>query len=217
MAQIVNNLYVRNTNSTAETQSCTFDISSPSWIFSYKSCEVENGVLSKGGDYAFTLTFGNMGECPGRTVIADTLRVTDIGGVQLRVMDYCGNCSGYTPLFFGLFYNPANDRYFVAFLSLEEIIEYNFELVILPYFPMNIFIYDNGFYIPLEPHTIECLGLLFQVEDIFCDNYSLFSDVKGVKERELLTDEDLQLPPKELDVKLKELKAKLNKDFKAIK
>lgn len=216
MSQIVNNLYVTGTNSATEDQSCAFDISSPAWIFSYKSCEVENGILSKGGDYAFTLTFGNMGECLGRSFVRDILSVRDIGGVQLKVMDYCGNYNGYVPFFFGFFYHPSVDKYFLRFVSLDEIKEYNLELVLCPYFNMYVFMFDeqnSTFYLPLEAHTMECLGVLFQVEDIFCDNCPLFAGMQGARDRALLTEEDLQLAPKQLDAKLKELKVKLSKDF----
>lgn len=217
MAQISNSLYVTNTNSASEAQTCTFDISSPSWIFSYKCCEVENGILSKGGDYAFTLTFGNMGECTGRSFVTDRLSVDDIGGVQLKIMDICGNCNGYVPYFVGLFYYPVADSYFFGFLSLNEILEYNLELVICNYFPMHVFLYDdanNTFYLPLEPHTMECLGLLFQVEDIFCDNCPIFDAAQATKERQILTDADFKLLPAELDNKLRELKKKYAKNFK---
>ena len=220
MAQIVNNLYVTGTNSAAEAQSCTFDISSPAWLFSYKSCEVENGILRKGGDYAFTLTFGNMGECLGRSFVTDILRVRDIGGVQLKVMDYCGNCSGYIPFFFGFFYYPGEDEYFLGFVSLEEIMEYKLELVLCNYFNMYVFMFDEEnftFYLPLEAHTMECLGILFQAEDIFCDSCPLFAGMQGARDRALLTESDFQLAPKELDTKLKELKVKLNKDFEPMK
>lgn len=217
MAQISNSLYVTNTNSASEAQTCTFDVSSPSWIFSYKCCEVENGILSKGGDYAFTLTFGNMGECTGRSFVTDRLSVDDIGGVQLKIMDICGNCNGYVPYFVGFFYYPVADSYFFGFLSLSEILEYNLELVICNYFPMYVFLYDdenNTFYLPLEPHTMECLGLLFQVENIFCDNCPIFDAAQATKERQILTDVDFKLLPAELDNKLRELKKKYAKNFK---
>ena len=219
MAQIVNNLYVKGTKSPSNMQSCAFDISNSEWIFSYKCCEVENEKLRKGGDYAFTLTFGNMGECLGRSFVTDILKVRDIGGVQLKIMDYCGNCSEYVIVFFGLFYYPGTDRYFFGAFSLEQIIAYNLELVISPRSNMYIAIFDeeNGtFYLPLDAHTMECLGILFQVEDVFCDNSKLYDCMQGSKDR-LLTEEDLQLPAKELEFKLKELRTKLNKDFELMK
>lgn len=217
MAQIVNNLYVTRTQSSSEAQTCTFDISSPAWIFSYKCCEAENGILRKGGDYAFTLTFGNMGECTGRSFVTDVVSVDDIGGIQLKIMDICGNCNGYTAYFLGLFYYPADDYYFYSFFTLDEILQYNLELVLCPYFDMYVFLYDddnNTFYIPLDPHTIDCLGLLFQVEDIFCDTCPIFNGGQGGREKVILTEEDLKLAPKELDMKLKELKEKYSGNFK---
>lgn len=220
MPQIVNNLYVTNSNSAAEAQTCTFEISSPAWAFSYKCCEVENGILTKGGDYAFTLTFGNMGECLGRSFVIDRLSVDDIGGVQLKIMDVCGNCNGYIPFFVGLFYYPAQDNYIYWFFTLDQILEYNLELVLCPYFNMYVFLFDDvndTFYIPLEPHTINCLGILFQVEDIFCDNCPVFSGLQDGKEIVALTEADLKLPSRELDVKLKELKEKYNQKFEQMK
>lgn len=220
MAQIVNNLYVTSSNSASEAQTCTFDISSPAWVFSYKGCEVENGILRKGGDYAFTLTFGNMGECSGRSFVIDRLSVDNIGGVQLKIMDICGDCNGYIPIFVGLFYYPAIDKYIYWFFTLDQILENNIELVLCPYFAMYVILYDddnNTFYIPLDPHTINCLGILFQVEDIFCDTCPIFSGSQGGREIVALTEEDLKLPARELDAKLKELKEKYNQKFEQMK
>lgn len=220
MAQIVNNLYVTGTKSAPKAQLCDSEIANSPWVFSYKCCEVEKGILSKGGDYAFTLTFGNMGECSKKSFITDVLKVTEIGGVQLKIMDYCENCKGYTPFFFGFFYYPRKDEYFLGFVSLDKIIEHKLELVLCTHLNMNIFLFDEKnctFHLPLEAHTIECLGILLQVEDIFCDTCPLFASMQGAREKSLLTEVDLQLPPQELDIKLKELKNKLNKDFKPIK
>ena len=218
MSQIINNLNVKSTKSVSDAQSCTFDISNSEWIFSYKCCEVEGDKLRKGGDYAFTLTFGNMGECLGKSFVTDILKVRDIGGVQLKIMDYCGN-NGYITMFLGLFYYPGIDQYFFGAFSLEEIVEYNLELVICPRFNMYIAIFDEEnetFYLPLEAHIMECLGILFQVEDIFCEKYDLFDSIQDAREK-ILIEEDFELSPKDLDIKLNELKVKLNKDFKEMK
>lgn len=219
MPQITNNLNVFGTNSAAAAQKCTFNIASPAWIFSYKCCEVENGILSKGGDYAFTLTFGNMGECPGTSFVWDVLSVKDIGGIQLKIMDVCGNTE-YDSYFLGLFYYPAKDNYFYSIFSLDIILQYNLELVVTPFVPMFISLYDdvkNKFIVQLDSHTINCLGMLFQVSDLFCETCPVFNGLQENREKEALTEIDFRLPPKELDLKLKELKAKCDEQFEAMK
>lgn len=219
MPQIVNNLIVTNTNSGGESQPSTFNISSPAWIFSYKSCVAEDDILRNGGGYAFTLTFGNMGQCLGESFVLDTLSVDDIGGIQLKIMEVSANFNRYTPYFIGLFYYPEGDYYLYWAFALSEILENNLNLVICPNMNMHTLLHDdenNTFYLPIDPHTIESLGVLFQVKDIFCDNCPIFNTLQEPKETITLIEADLQLEPEELNNKLKELKATYGKNFKKI-
>lgn len=220
MPQIVNNLMGDNANNEGKAQPCTFDISNPSWLFSYKSCAAEDGILRNGGGYAFTLTFGNMGQCVDQSFILDTLSVNDIGGIQLRIMNISANFNRYIPYFIGLFYYPAGDYYLYWAFTLDGILENNLELVICPGMNMNILLYDyedDTFYVSIDSNTIQSLGLLLQVEDIFCDAYPIFATLQESKQTTILTETDFKLKSKELDIKLKELKEKYSGNFKKIK
>lgn len=219
MAEIVNRLQVYNTKSKGQ-QICSSYIPRPDWIFSYKCCEVEDGLLKKGGDYAFTLTFGNMGECRGRTSVWDYMRISGIGGVRMKPMDIAGDYEEYNIDFLGWFYYPANQNYYYLFISLEDIMNYGLEFVICQFTRIYIFVEDKFgiFPITLEPHTIKTLGFLWQVEDVYCDNCPIFGGfaeaVGRVPEEnsrlvdEIFDEEFFKLPPDEIQNKLKELEEK---------
>lgn len=177
-----NELSVKHSISPEENQHCDVDIIGGPRIFSYKSCEAEYGDIKKGNDYAFTLTYGNMGEGKGRTRVTDKLSVEGIHGVQFKIMNVCEPC-GYHKVFVGgLFYCPGINQYFpLHFVSLRYINFFNLELVASPTTPINFYVYDIKNYdrdLVLEPHSINTFGAILQVSDVFSNNYPCHSSYK---------------------------------------
>lgn len=171
---LVNNLSVFKTKSPAALQTCTVGLEKEVRIFSYKCCEGEHDPLGKGDDYAFSFTYGNMGECSGTTTVTECLSVTDIGGVQLKIMDVCPPCGNYDIYVFGCIFDPYSQQYFCLnhLYSIEFLQSFGVELVVCPGVDLCFYVLDENynFYLTLPPHSINTAAALFQVEEIFCDS-----------------------------------------------
>ncbi|RDY24958.1 hypothetical protein CHF27_001805 [Romboutsia maritimum] len=211
MASIINTLMVPESVSDPSKQSCTAAIEKLAKVFSYKCCEVEDGILSKGGDYAFTLTYGNMGECPEDTTVSDCITVTDIGGIRLKLMDWCPPCSGYDIWMSGCFYYPVDGNYYCLNFPIWLIFAYGLQPIVCPDRPLCFYVYFPGEDFTINPHTIDTFAAIFQVEDIFCNDCPCTCDfakaeIPSMKEMGLSVD-DLKLPKEELEAKLRKIMA----------
>lgn len=216
---ITNQLNVLGTTSDAQNQLCVFNVENGAKIVSYKCCEVEDGRLHKGGDYMFSMTVANMGECGGITKILDILSVENVGKVHFKVMDkckpwgykiwicgwhkhFCGQWHwGCTPLYAGL------------------------EFVICDYLPAYVFV-TKGFIWPnlyLASHNMLCFGAIFQAENIHCCCYGGGYGNASFAEAQPVDDFDKEMPtadpgfkePTEMELEaiekeIKEELAKLN-------
>lgn len=195
------------------------------YVFSYHNVEAQYGELKRGGQYAYTLTFGNMGDNKARADLSEYFTVDDLDiMVQLKMtsfrMDY-----RYLPVFVGYFYIPEVDEYAFGLLDLWQIRANNIEPIIFK--GMMIFIYDgqqDTFLINLDPGTINCIGLMFQVTDIKkvkvvdAEDFVMCGNKKISKEIELFKKLDFdKLEPEELDIKLKELKEKSDRKLKQLR
>ncbi|RDY24959.1 hypothetical protein CHF27_001810 [Romboutsia maritimum] len=207
MASITNTLNVLESISDPSKQSCISSIEKLAKIFSYKCCEVEDGILSKGGDYAFTLTYGNMGECPKYTVIKDAITVTGIGGIRLKLMDWCPPCSGYNIWMRGCFYYPTDGKYYCTILPIWFVDLLGLETVVCPDHPLYFYVYFPSTPIRISPHTIDTFAAIFQVEDIFCNDCpcTCGGGGKSSVEEMGLSEEDLKLSREELEAKLRKI------------
>lgn len=222
---LVNSLSVLHTISVPALQTCTVGIEKEVRIFSYKCCEGEHEPLGKGDDYAFTFTYGNMGECEGTTTVTDCLSVTDIGGVQLKIMDICLPCYGHDIYVSGCVFIPLIGQYYcLPFLvSLESLKEYDIELVICPGVDLCFYIADgSSFDLTMPPHSISSPAVLFQVEDIFCDACPCTCGYNGLSaiDRDNLkfgTIEDLKALYKENDNMIEEDIESLNRSSQKTK
>lgn len=169
---ITNQINVPNTISQPDNQECSFLIEKVAKVFSYKCCEVEDDKLRKGGDYVFTFTFGNMGECPAANEsLTDSLTVENVGGVQLELRDYCELCGPYDLIVGGCFYNLSKEKYENKFLPIW-LIEGNYELVVCPNSPINFYVFNYvtwDFEFTIPEHSTNDFTAIFQVEDIFCE------------------------------------------------
>lgn len=171
---ITNKITVPDTISQPDSQECNFLIEKISKVFSYKCCEVEDEKLRKGGDYAFTFTFGNMGECPAREEsVTDCITVQNIGGIQLKLMDYCEPCYPYTIFVSACVYNLRDERYeYKSLLNIGNI-QGRYELVVCPSCPICFYVYNyvtRSFQFTIPAHSINNFAAIFQVEDIFCES-----------------------------------------------
>lgn len=214
--ELINKLNVLNTTSLETKQTCNVGVDPQVKIFSYKCCDAEDNLLQKGKDYAFTLTYGNMGECSGRTMVCDSISVNNIGGIQFKIMDTCGPCNGYDVWLRGSFYWPKEDVYIRDFgaipLQLYEIL--NLEPVVCKdkKFEIHILDWDSNRRIEIGPHKINTFSAILKVENIFCEDcpdfYNTVSSSKNegqdIKDIEFI-DIDINLSDKELEARFKEL------------
>ena len=200
---LTNYLTVINTTSDPGKQTCQVDVDSPIKIFSYKCCDAEDDKVEKGKDYAFTLTYGNMGECEGTTRVTDCLSVTDVGGIQFKLEDACEPCKGHTVYVGGCFYYPARDLYFCSYpfvYSIEIIELFNLEPVVCPGNDICFYVFDNlSRDLTLAPHTVNTFGVILQAEDIFCTDCPCEMCIAGINTEEPIRafNLDKTLPPTE--------------------
>lgn len=162
---ITNKLYVKGTTSDAEDQICIFDVENGPKIVSYKCCEAEDGKLTKGGDYMFTITAANMGECEGYTKINDILSINNVGMVHFKVMDTC-EPSNYKLWIYAYIKYPTGWGW--GWYPLIPGLEFK----VIDNWPA--YIYVKGYYgytIKLDAHEMLCIGALFQAENISCHGY----------------------------------------------
>ncbi|HCQ5598794.1 hypothetical protein [Clostridioides difficile] len=209
---LINNLAVSNTTSEIDKQTCQVSVEGQVKIFSYKCCDAEDNILAKGKDYAFTLTYGNMGECPGTTQVTDCLSVTDIGGVQFKIMDVCGPCDNHKVYVGGCFYYPGADLYFCSYpfvYSIGFIKLFNLEPVVCPESEICFYVFDGSSKdLSLAPHSINTFGAILQAEDIFCEDCpcracapDAFNNAETIKPLDL----DSSLSKEELENEFKKL------------
>lgn len=196
---LINNLAVTNTMSDDALQTCTVDLSGGVRIFSYKCCEGENSPVGIGDDYAFTFTYGNMGNCEGTTRVTDSLSVTDTGGVRLKIMDICEPCYGHDIYVSGCVYVPIFGYFCLPFIFPLRLLQlFNVDLVVCPGIDLNFYLVEGfRFDITMPPNSISSAAVLFQVEDIFCDDCPCpacgtnLADI-NIDEMRMGTEEDLK-------------------------
>lgn len=213
---INNQLNVCGTTSDADNQLCVFDVENGAKIVSYKCCEVEDGKLHKGGDYMFSMTVANMGECVGITKILDVLSVKNVGKVHFKVMDKCRPYY-YKIWICGWIKHPWSGWYWGCTPLYPGL-----EFKICDHIPAYIFVTYGWTWhrLYLEPHSMLCFGAIFQTENINCYCYGGGYGITAVADDKSAYDSD-GMPaidpgfkePTEAELELleKEIKAELAK------